>query len=80
MISFHYILYICYFLIVTISYPYLKNAYFPIFPSKFERFVMWILASVWIVSVPVTWIMKQSDSDEIESFETSYDGFVGREA
>lgn len=78
MIKFNTILIIVYFVIATISYPYLRNSYFPQFPTKFERFIMWILASVWIVSVPVTFIMNQGD--EAPYMETSYEGFVGSEA
>lgn len=75
---FNTILLISYFAIATISYPYLRNSYFPQFPTKFERAVMWILALVWIVSVPVTFIMKQGDDAVV--METSYEGFVGSEA
>lgn len=79
MISFNTILVICYIGIGLISYPYLRNSYFPQFPTKFERFIMWILALVWLISVPTTFIMKQNDAD-VPQFQTSYDGFVGREA
>lgn len=80
MISFNTILAIGYVLIIIISYPYLKGSYFPQFPSFFEKFVMMILACVWVVSVPVTFVMKQNDEIEVTSVDTSYDGFVGREA
>lgn len=80
MIGFSNILWIGYFLIAIISYPYLKASYFPQFPSKLERSAMMILALVWVVSVPVTFIMKQNDSSDVLAIQTSYDGFVGREA
>jgi hypothetical protein len=77
MMRFQQILYIGYFMTAMICYYYLRNAWFPQFPTKLEKFVSVILALVWIVSVPVTFIMKQGD-DTI-SMETSYDGFLGRE-
>lgn len=79
MIKFTTILWIGYFIIATACYPYLRNSYFPQFPSKVEKFVMIILACAWIISMPVTLIMKQSDNDAPVGITTSYDGFVGRE-
>ena len=80
MIRFQYILYIVYFALTIISYPYLRNAYFPQFPSKVERLIMWILASFWFISVPVTMVMKQNDGSDVQEMPVSYDGFLGREA
>lgn len=80
MLRFITILWIGYFMIAIISYPYLKKSYFPQFPTKFEKFIMMVLGSVWLVSVPVTYILKQDDNSEATVFETSYDGFVGTEA
>lgn len=79
MISFSFVLWILYFVISLVSFFYLRNAYFPQFPTKFESFISLIMAFCWIVSVPVTWILKQNEGDDQISFDTSYDGFVGRE-
>jgi hypothetical protein len=80
MISFQSVIIVTYFLLGLISYPYLKNSYFPQFPTKLERFIMVLLALCWLISVPVTFVMRQYDSSENVNFETSYDGFLGREA
>lgn len=71
---------ILYVFLAFLSYFYVRNAYFPQTPTKLEKFVSMILASVWLVSVPVTAIIRQEDTTDRMSIETSYDGFVGREA
>lgn len=77
MIKFSYIISIAYVVIVIFSYLYLKKSYFPQNPSKFEKFIIMIMAIFWIISVPITFIFK-NDDHEIE-MSVSYDGFVGRE-
>lgn len=64
MIRMQTILYIIYFIIVIASYPYLVKSWFPQNTSKMEKLVMGVLASVWIVSVPVTAMIKADDEGE----------------
>lgn len=79
--SFNNFLYAFYFIVGFISYFYLKNSYFPQFPSVFEKFIMFVLACIWVVSVPITFIMQQDrKSEEALYVAVSYDGFLGREA
>lgn len=79
MISFNIIIGIFYVLIILFSYPYLRNSYFPNFPSILERAIVFILALLWIISMPVTFIMKQNDGVEIPNIQGSYESFVGTE-
>lgn len=80
MIGFSNILWILYFVIGISCYTYLRNAYFPQFPTKTESMVSGVLAFFWLISVPVTFVVKQTEGSETHHFQTSYDGFVGREA
>lgn len=62
--QFDYYLYGGYALLGIVSYPYLKLSYFPRNASKLEKSVTAIMAFCWLVSVPITLILKQDDEGE----------------
>lgn len=64
MIRFQTILWIIYFLVSFGAYPYLKAVYFPHHPSKFEKLVMAVLAVLWLVSVPITYVLREDHEGE----------------
>lgn len=79
MVRFQTYLWIGYFATSVLCYHYLRISYFPHSPTKFEKFISWIMAFCWIVSVPITFMLKQDDAEDNVAFGVSYDGFVGRE-
>lgn len=66
MIAFQTLLWIIYFLIAALFFPYLKSCYFAQKATGFEKFIIALLAIFWVLSVPVTFIIRDDNSDEGE--------------